>query len=300
MYKNTGSYGGMYIETQNVGQPFYGYSAGGDIDAFHYFDGSTGNWHLSNSGGVRVTVAEDGNVGIGTTTPSFARLKVETTDTSAIWGIVETTSNSNFGVYGEHTGSGRGVYGRASAVLGIGVDGFAAANSGFNIGVRGKSNSTAGYDFYADGAGINYGAASSRRWKNNVRVIENPLDKISQIRGVYFDWDAENGGHHDVGLIAEEVGRVLPEIVTYEENGIDALGMDYSKLTPLLVEAVKAMRAENFSAIKVLRAEKNSDIASLKAVNDALRVENKDLHTRLNSLEQLVLKLASTRADPTK
>ena len=38
---------------------------------------------------------------------------------------------------------------------------------------------------------------------------------------------------------------VHPEIVCYEENGIDAKGMDYSKITPLLVEAVKALKAEN-------------------------------------------------------
>jgi len=62
---------------------------------------------------------------------------------------------------------------------------------------------------------------------------------------VYFNWDAEHGGRYDVGMIAEEVGKVLPEIVDYEENGIDAVGMDYSKLTPLLVEAIKELKAEN-------------------------------------------------------
>ena len=46
-------------------------------------------------------------------------------------------------------------------------------------------------------------------------------------------------------MIAEEVGKVIPEIVVFEENGIDASGMDYSKITPLLVEAIKALKAEN-------------------------------------------------------
>ena len=76
-------------------------------------------------------------------------------------------------------------------------------------------------------------------------MIEDPLDKVEQLRGVRFVWDAEHGGREDVGMIAEEVGAVLPEIVQYEENGVDAMGMDYSKLTPLLVEAVKALHAEN-------------------------------------------------------
>jgi hypothetical protein len=46
-------------------------------------------------------------------------------------------------------------------------------------------------------------------------------------------------------MIAEEVGEVMPEIVQYEEDGIYASGMDYGKLTPLLVEAIKALKAEN-------------------------------------------------------
>lgn len=46
-------------------------------------------------------------------------------------------------------------------------------------------------------------------------------------------------------MVAEEVGEVVPEIVAYEANGIDANGMDYSKLTPLLVEALKELRDEN-------------------------------------------------------
>jgi hypothetical protein len=45
-------------------------------------------------------------------------------------------------------------------------------------------------------------------------------------------------------MIAEEVGKVQPEIVAYEKNGTDAIGMDYSKITPLLLEAIKAQQAE--------------------------------------------------------
>jgi hypothetical protein len=88
------------------------------------------------------------------------------------------------------------------------------------------------------------------------------------LRGVYFNWDAEHGGQHDVGMIAEEVGQVLPEIVEYEENGIDATGMDYSKLTPLLVEAVKALKTEV----------------------DQMRKENAELRDRLATLETTAAK----------
>ncbi len=80
---------------------------------------------------------------------------------------------------------------------------------------------------------------------------------MAELRGVYFDWDEEHGGQHDVGMIAEEVGKVLPEIVVYEENGIDADGMDYSKLTPLLVEAVKELQNIVENQQKEIEALKN-------------------------------------------
>jgi hypothetical protein len=107
--------------------------------------------------------------------------------------------------------------------------------------------------------------------------IGDPLSKLAKLRGVYFDWDDEHGGAHDVGMIAEEVGSIMPEIVQYEENGVDAIGMDYSKMTPLLVEAVNALRAEKDAEI----AEQQTQIA--------------DLTNRLDRLEALIGAAAGER-----
>ncbi len=142
----------------------------------------------------------------------------------------------------------------------------------------GRSHSSSGFDFFAEGAGTDYGAACSRRWKRNVEPISDPLRKLAQLRGVYFDWDDEHGGQHDVGMIAEEVGAVLPEIVNYEENGIDAHGMDYSKLTPLLVEAVNALRAEKDAEIELLR-NKNTELeARLARIEAMLSVQSSQVN----------------------
>ena len=94
-------------------------------------------------------------------------------------------------------------------------------------------------------------STSDERLKENVTPIENALDKVSQIQGVEFDWkplsDEEkrsihgNEGH-DVGVIAQEVEKILPEVVQERDNGYKAV--KYEKIIPLLVEAIKELQAE--------------------------------------------------------
>ncbi|MBI1924247.1 tail fiber domain-containing protein [Candidatus Poribacteria bacterium] len=96
---------------------------------------------------------------------------------------------------------------------------------------------------------------SSRRWKTNITPIENALGKVQRLRGVSYSWKAD--GKHDIGLIAEEVGEVIPEVVAYEENGQDAKSVDYARLVAVLIEAVK----EQQKRIDV----QNSELTEMKA-----------------------------------
>jgi len=158
-----------------------------------------------------------------------------------VYGYASHTEDQNYGGYFEADGAnGYGVYGKSNGSDGVGVYGHATGSSSTAIEGNGQI-----YDFYASGPGVNYGVPSSIRWKKNIKEIADPLGKVQKLRGVYYEWDAEHGGRSDVGMIAEEVGKVLPEIVVYEENGIDASGMDYGKIAPLLVEAVKSLKQEN-------------------------------------------------------
>ena len=81
---------------------------------------------------------------------------------------------------------------------------------------------------------------SSARYKQDVATMSNPLDKAKQLRGVEFTW--KDSGQKDFGFIAEEVGKVLPQLVSYEPDGTSAIGMDYSRITSLLVECVKSQQ----------------------------------------------------------
>jgi hypothetical protein len=83
---------------------------------------------------------------------------------------------------------------------------------------------------------------SSARYKENVFTMNDPIETAKKLRGVEFTW--KESGHKDFGFIAEEVGKVLPQIVAYEDDGHTATGMDYSKITSLLVECVKTQQAQ--------------------------------------------------------
>ena len=88
---------------------------------------------------------------------------------------------------------------------------------------------------------------SDIRLKDNIQVIQGSLDKIDGIRGVEFDWNEKSPGWarergHDVGVIAQEVEKVLPEVVQERKNGY--LGVDYKRIVPLLIESVKELKQE--------------------------------------------------------
>ena len=83
----------------------------------------------------------------------------------------------------------------------------------------------------------NYCSISSRRWKTDIQPIEDALEKVQQLRGVSYVWKED--GKPNIGLIAEEVAEVIPEVVSFEENGQDARAIDYSRLVAVLIEGMK-------------------------------------------------------------
>lgn len=95
--------------------------------------------------------------------------------------------------------------------------------------------------------------SSDKRYKKNIINIQNPLEKVQQINGVEFDWTEEyilqHGGEdgyfirqHDVGVIAQEIETILPEIVATREDGYKAV--KYDRIVALLIEAVKELKKE--------------------------------------------------------
>jgi len=82
--------------------------------------------------------------------------------------------------------------------------------------------------------------SSDERLKDNITPIDDPLAKVMSISGNTFDWN-QNSSHtgRDVGVIAQEIEAVLPEIVTTRDSGYKAV--QYEKIVPLLIEAIKEL-----------------------------------------------------------
>jgi uncharacterized small protein (DUF1192 family) len=179
----------------------------------------------------------------------------------------------DFGVAGwfdatSTVGSAYAVWGRAHSASGVaGVfDVAPGASNGLALWARRcdyVNPCTSLFRVYSDGSAFISGSLtvnstfypSSRRFKTNIHTLSNALAMVERMRGVSYD--LRSNGEHQIGVIAEEVGEVVPELVAYEANGKDARGVDYSRLTVLLIEAVKEQQEQ----IKAMQAE----ISGLKA-----------------------------------
>ena len=134
--------------------------------------------------------------------------------------------------YMEISGSAKGIVISGSSIsidgyLGVGVGlenngvthGITLPNAGDN---SGKIRATA-YVTYSD-----------ERIKKNIKPIERAMEKVNSMHGVTYELKA--GGTQEIGLIAQEIEKIAPEVV---DTASDLLGIDYSRITPILIEAIK-------------------------------------------------------------
>tara|TARA_A100000172_G_scaffold81042_2_gene72572 strand:+ start:317 stop:745 length:429 start_codon:yes stop_codon:yes gene_type:complete len=124
------------------------------------------------------------------------------------------------------------------------VSGSAAHLASLNVAgeITGSNGNLTGYLRVAGDITAYY--SSDRRLKDNIQPIESPLEKISKLGGYSFDWIPTEGIHinegHDIGVIAQEVEEILPEVVITRDNGYKAV--QYEKIVALLIEANKELK----------------------------------------------------------
>ena len=93
-------------------------------------------------------------------------------------------------------------------------------------------------------------AYSDSRKKENIVTVDNALDKVNSLRGVFYNKIDDEKKTRQLGVIAQEINEVVPEVVTYAED-IDEYGVSYGNLAGLFIEAFK----EQTKLINSLREE---------------------------------------------
>ena len=141
-----------------------------------------------------------------------------------------------------------GINGEANLIFNSSSNSLTISAGGLHVG-SGISPTTVGIGQFTNDVVAYY--SSDRRLKENITPIPNALDKVMAINGVTFDWiplsDEQrktlhpNEGH-DIGIIAQEIEAVLPEVVTTRETGFKAV--KYEKIVALLIEAIKEQQTQ--------------------------------------------------------
>jgi hypothetical protein len=183
-----------------------------------------------------LTITTGGNVGIGTNAPG-RKLQVEGLVQIGDGAVDNTDSYGALNITQNDTAIG------SRAHLALIRAGNSIATMRINTSNQLVIQMTGSGGVYLGGGATAWTANSDRTLKTNFQDIPNPLDKVSQLKGTYYKFKTDSEDFpRRVGVIAQDVQAVLPEIVTTNNEG--KLGVSYSELIPLLIEAIKELKKE--------------------------------------------------------
>jgi hypothetical protein len=92
------------------------------------------------------------------------------------------------------------------------------------------------------GSATSFNTSSDQRLKENIVDADDAGSKVDAIQVRKFDWITD-GSHQDYGMVAQELQGVAPEAVSAPEDPDEMMGVDYSKLVPMLVKEIQSLRA---------------------------------------------------------
>jgi len=217
-----------------------------------YLD-DAGNWSYKHS-------AEATLLSMGAGNQIFYRAASGTADAHITWLETMRTSSGNLllGTTASGVGTARyTIYNDASNIAQILVNANGTANGtpvlrlyhyeansstlATQIQFLNRSGIQVGY-ITSTGSATAYNTSSDYRLKENVRPIENGLDRLNSLNPVKFDWKKD--GTSSEGFIAHEVQEIFSDAISGEKDGEDMQGMDYGRITPLLVKAIQEQQEQ--------------------------------------------------------
>jgi hypothetical protein len=284
---NGSAYFGTFINTDIK----YSFVSSGSVGSYHTYvnnTNSTGGTYglgvniantstngyilgLSSGGTERMIVRNDGNVGIGTSSPSY-KLDVDGGSDTTVARFYNSGTTSTILQLGD-TGNSQYsefIWNADTSVAsifkaGTAFSGYGGANS-LNI-----YNQTGPISFHpnnisnamtiASSGNIGIGTTSpsylldvngtarvttlietsALKYKINIQPLEPQLSKVAQLEPVTFDWIDKPNPKTNIGLIADEVEKIYPEFVSKTEDG-EIEGIEYSKLTTVLIQSIKELK----------------------------------------------------------
>ena len=208
-----------------------------------------GNGDASNNRSNALVVRKDGRVGIGTNTPDFlldvnGRIRIASEGGSVTAGTyLNKLDNSGTAAFiGMYNDNYVGLYG---SIVGWN---FVMNTSSGNVGIGtltpAQKLSVAGNICYTG----TIAACSDIRYKKNILPISHALSNLITLHGIYYNWKKEkftDKGFTDerqIGFSAQEVEKLFPEMVQTDADGYKSV--DYSRMTPVLVEAIKEQQKQ--------------------------------------------------------
>ncbi|AFY00380.1 cell wall surface anchor family protein [Bdellovibrio bacteriovorus str. Tiberius] len=218
----------------------------------------------------RMTVDHNGFVGLGTTVPA-THLHVTSGDGYT------TITNQNVGTGGN---SWRWYSSSTGAPLGANAMCFGAGTCLFTLRTDGSATLTGALT-----------QGSDRRLKRDIASIDHALASILQINGVTYNWiDPSKGDKRDMGVIAQEVEKVFPEVVKTDSQGLKSVA--YQNLVSPIIQAIKEFYSIWYKDSQNLNAKVNAQEKEISA----LKEENRALKSRVDEIS--LMKKSLCAKDP--
>jgi hypothetical protein len=220
----------------------------------------------------RFTIAANGLVGIGTTTPGFGLLDVE-------------ASGSGDGVYG-FSSSGRGITGASPNGYGV----YGTTGVGYAGYFQGPVNVTGCI------SASNLSCPSDARLKENITPLSYGLPEVLRLRPVTWQWKDATRTEPKLGFVAQDVEPVMPELVIQNADNKGALGLNYMGLVPVTINAIQQQQAQIEDQQKVITEQREAIGEQQQEIRDQ-KEQNRKLEERLAAVEKLLATIQPSTAD---
>jgi len=160
--------------------------------------------------------------------------------------LINTTTSNSYPLELEAFTGGNQIYlKRDGANAKMFMGGSTGASTAFYI----QASNTNGV--YLTAGGTSWTANSDIHLKNIISPIDSAVDKLSTLNPVVFSWKSDDTNKENIGLIAQDVKEVFPQVIDTNEEGF--LGVRYVELVPVLVKAIQELSAENNTLKEILQ-----------------------------------------------